>query len=525
MIRVVLMFIALGGVNNGVFCLGEDVILSFGNFSSSVKDHVQREVILPPSSSIKIIVTDMPSQISFVIIQAHSFLYKVILSFDPILAPENHVNGTNIGLFYHNNGPAVFYLKNTEKINVSALLAAVPYTKESPIPGGCNLESPIAIKPYLGLSLSSAMVTVDGSPAANLNEYDNCDINPFAYIMFYKYISERDFSVRSYFDAIQSMLTYSRVLNNSYVAPEPAEGPPLRRIFNKYSGTGTVYALIAFNKYGNGAVYTPTFSYGCDNLFDDTPCELLSSPLLKIQFALLISISAFICFAGHRYFLSELFFMGALAGGLISHILLLLQASFSGDLVLMSTGIGIVVGAIWVCIWWFISSPILSVTLPFLVNGFFMSATMFFYFMYYFSILQSDVNYWLGFLILMFMIVLLSTANPVKFNMLACSFVGAFGIILPLDYYVGSSLKYIIVNVVRRATVEGFNLASTKPPFQLADAVLGVMWLICVIGGYRTQSKLSVNRSPFPPACSILREQTPETTPILANARVPNYGA
>lgn len=52
--------------------------------------------------------------------------------------------------------------------------------------------------------------------------------------------------------------------------------------------------------------------------------------------------------------------------------------------------------------------------------------------------------------------------------MLACSFIGAYGILFPLDYYIGSNLKYILINVIRRATIEGFNMAIAQPPFQLA---------------------------------------------------------
>lgn len=59
--------------------------------------------------------------------------------------------------------------------------------------------------------------------------------------------------------------------------------------------------------------------------------------------------------------------------------------------------------------------------------------------------------------------------------------------------------------------------------FIFPDGVLIVIWLLFAIGGYRSQQKLSANRSPFPPVCCNMSEQTSETVPILSNARFPTY--
>lgn len=47
---------------------------------------------------------------------------------------------------------------------------------------------------------------------------------------------------------------------------------------------------------------------------------------------------------------------------------------------------------------------------------------------------------------------------------MTCSIVGSFMIILPFDYWTGSALKYIVINIIRRITVEGFNSAVVRPP-------------------------------------------------------------
>ena len=49
---------------------------------------------------------------------------------------------------------------------------------------------------------------------------------------------------------------------------------------------------------------------------------------------------------------------------------------------------------------------------------------------------------------------------------MTCSIIASFMVILPLDYWIGSTLKYIIINIIRRMTVKGFNLVTVRPPFE-----------------------------------------------------------
>lgn len=51
-------------------------------------------------------------------------------------------------------------------------------------------------------------------------------------------------------------------------------------------------------------------------------------------------------------------------------------------------------------------------------------------------------------------------------NILCCAILGAYATIYPMDYYLGSNLKYIIINTIRRATVPQFNKAVLSPPFE-----------------------------------------------------------
>jgi hypothetical protein len=59
-----------------------------------------------------------------------------------------------------------------------------------------------------------------------------------------------------------------------------------------------------------------------------------------------------------------------------------------------------------------------------------------------------------------------------KAIIISCAILGAYAVIIPIDHYIGSNLKYIIVNVIRRATVQDFRMAIIDPPFQTRGVFL-----------------------------------------------------
>ena len=81
----------------------------------------------------------------------------------------------------------------------------------------------------------------------------------------------------------------------------------------------------------------------------------------------------------------------------------------------------------------------------------------------------SNINYWLVMaaftLGVTFAILTLVTRQA---SVLTCVILGSYGFIIALDHFVGSgSLKYILVNVIRRATVQDFNWAVLDISFQV----------------------------------------------------------
>lgn len=51
-------------------------------------------------------------------------------------------------------------------------------------------------------------------------------------------------------------------------------------------------------------------------------------------------------------------------------------------------------------------------------------------------------------------------------EIIARAIFGSYFVIVAIDYYTGSNLKYIIITIIRRITIPGFNLAFVYPPFQ-----------------------------------------------------------
>lgn len=80
--------------------------------------------------------------------------------------------------------------------------------------------------------------------------------------------------------------------------------------------------------------------------------------------------------------------------------------------------------------------------------------------------LQWDLNFWTLFILVTLMTSLMLVSMTLLSNILCCAILGAYAIIYPMDFYLGSNLKYIMINIIRRATVPEFNKAVLSPPFE-----------------------------------------------------------
>lgn len=90
--------------------------------------------------------------------------------------------------------------------------------------------------------------------------------------------------------------------------------------------------------------------------------------------------------------------------------------------------------------------------------------------------LSNDFNYWIPYCCVILMVPALLVSLAEKANILATSILGGYAMIIPLDYYLGSNLRFILINSIRRATVPEFKWAIIDIPFQTKGEVFNTLY-------------------------------------------------
>lgn len=142
------------------------------------------------------------------------------------------------------------------------------------------MEFPVLVSPFFQTTYTSSLVQADFAPASPpfilfLPSTDRCNPEfPIKHTLYYRYNSEKDFTKKSYFNSIKSMLTVGHILKNGFVAVEKLTTSPMRRIFAAYPGTGIT--LVVVSSYLNHtSVYVPSFTYACNALNETNMCPVL----------------------------------------------------------------------------------------------------------------------------------------------------------------------------------------------------------------------------------------------------------
>lgn len=129
------------------------------------------------------------------------------------------------------------------------------------------------IAPFLELHYTSSLVTVSGQPPQPSAD-ESCEFHaPVDLLMFHRHLPERDFSKRTYFEALRAMMTVRGLQEHAVEVPPSVVGSALRRFYSAYSGTGSVYGAVAVSGFSASA-YVPTVTYACSNA--QGTCDVLS---------------------------------------------------------------------------------------------------------------------------------------------------------------------------------------------------------------------------------------------------------
>ncbi|XP_015432011.1 PREDICTED: transmembrane 7 superfamily member 3-like isoform X2 [Dufourea novaeangliae] len=439
-----------------------------------------KQITIAPSSNTTFNVTNVSSSASFIIVQVHTYQYNVTLSYDKDhlhKVSNRSVFGSNIGLYVKAGSSIVtqLYLRNDNLHLVDAIAVAIIYNDKAPVPGGCNMEFNTEIAPYARLQLQDTMVVFDTQPASipfNDTVKPFCDKNPVEHSMYQMFITEQDFSPESYFIAISSMLTVDDIVENGRKVSSTTLLSPMRKVFSAYTGTGSVYVAVA--TYGKlSTAYVPTFSYACSPVLYPESCDVLTDTFPK-----------FIC--------AGCFFLGLLSVCLGHYHLpidqslpIFFTSTILGYMITQNIGWALLIGLFGMILWhcFRVCFPILGLGLFNISLGFFFTNVVYFHAPDSFIILQSNWVFWSLFASMVVLISLIMMSLHIVACVVSCAIYSSYMMVLPLDYWVGSSLKYIIINVIRRATVDGYQDAIISPPTQGKDIALICLWVL--LAAYR----------------------------------------
>ena len=108
-------------------------------------------------------------------------------------------------------------------------------------------------------------------------------------------------------------------------------------------------------------------------------------------------------------------------------------------------------------------------------------------------------------------------------HIIACVLVGTTLVILPVDFYMKTSLRFMIVNVLRRSYTPEFKEAIIVPAFQSGELILLACWLALAAVALVCQLLVQRKKPPFPPSPfqqwrwrrEASRDENSETEPLL----------
>ncbi|XP_011166812.2 transmembrane 7 superfamily member 3 [Solenopsis invicta] len=491
--------------NTTAVSVSDGVRINVSLWNNHENDVIKQRISLAPFTRLTITVTEVPSDIWFIVLQIHTFQYNATLSYDKALldkVSDRSLFGSNIGLYVKTHdvtAPIQVFLEHNNVHNLDALLVIVTYGRNAPIPGGCNMEFDIEVSPYQKLHTENGMIIVDTQPASILAPNGSsvpCEKSSLQYKMYRLYLPRQDFTLDTYFNAIASMLTAQDIARNGDEIPAGSHTSNMRRIYSAFTGTGSVYAAVATYRNYSSA-YIPIFTYACNPLLYPESCQVLNDVYAEVFCALVLMIGCLSVIIGHKYVCIDYFISSCILEGILGYML--------GTYLHLSTTISIVIGMTFV-----VSStvfktffiPLWSVSLGFLcacIVYLYAPAQMFY-------MLENNWLFWPMFVTLIFLIIAFLATMSYVAELMARAIFGSYFIVVAVDYYAGSNLKYIIITIIRRVTIPGFELAFVYPPFQGADLTLVIIWAVLIIArfiiqmcAYLREIKLNTERTPLLP--------------------------
>ncbi|XP_066444510.1 transmembrane 7 superfamily member 3 [Eleutherodactylus coqui] len=484
------------------------------------------DVRLNLSSPTEFLLQNIPSNVSFILFQVHSQYVNVTLSVNKIPNINDSETGNDAGLITilrTNQTVCTWYLQTSYPDTLLASAITIPYTERNPIPGACNLEFSLDVDPnvYLQYNLYETIITF---APANLGHARNatppaCDVQTgqesrwrLQYDVFQYFLPENNLNESVLLAHLQKMSLVPQISANGVKLATLTSSDRTTMSFSSVPGQGVIYNVVVRDPLLNtSAAYVPVHTYACNFSAAADNCANLGKTSTKVFFTFCAVFGLFICFFGHRYLKIDFFSMGFIIFGFFMFVLLTNVTPLNHDARLMLTALtGVVGGLMLVGYWWRFGCIYFCILLVGLVLGFLVASIVFFTPIGDYATFRNDSLFWLTFTCIALMVPACLLPFPKILNILSCSAVGSYMVVLAIDCYLYTSLSYITLNVLKRALNRSFSTAYSSVPFQENDFIILTVWVILLVTGVTTQVCREGDRPAFPPTPYVIWKRNRE---------------
>ncbi|KAM7115490.1 transmembrane 7 superfamily member 3 isoform 1-T1 [Molossus nigricans] len=461
------------------------------------------------------ILRDISSNVTFLIFQIHSQYQNTTISFSKTVLPSTSGTGIDKGLVFilrPEQSMCFWYLETLDAEPVQNVAIPISYSERDPIPGGCNLEFDLDIDPNIYLEYDFFETTIKFAPAnlgyARGTDSPPCDIRTgqdsrwrLQYDVYQYFLPENDLTEEELLKHLQRMAEVPRVTASATKVVTLTANDKTTVSFSSLPGQGVIYNVIVWDPFLNtSAAYVPAHTYACSFDTVEGNCSSLGRISTKVFFTLFALLGLFICFFGHRFWKTELFFIGFIFMGFFFYILITRLTPVKYDVRLILTAIAGSVGGIFlVAAWWRFGILTICILCVGLVLGFLISSVTFFTPLGNLTIFNNDGVFWVTFSCIAVLIPGVFMGCLRILNILTCGFIGSYSVVLAVDSYMYTSLSYITLNVLKRALNTHFRSAFTNVPFQTNDFIILAVWGMLAVSGITLQIRRERGRRHFPP--------------------------
>ncbi|XP_042205664.1 transmembrane 7 superfamily member 3-like [Homarus americanus] len=316
---------------------------------------------------------------------------------------------------------------------------------------------------------------------------------------------EKDLSENKYWNMLIATSTLKGLRENAKCVVEAKNNNTAEQLshwFVSYSGVGAVITVVVSYNNSHGTLYSSTVSYGCDFIeAEEYRCTKLVTPMAKFFCASLLFIGGILLFLGHRWLNFTMFIAGFLFFWCV-FFLPFAQVNRNNIIGLeWGTLIGAVAGGIvWLIGWHKFQRPFHSSLLIIVMTVIFVGMVVTYFLRYAIAPKTTNLAAFVVFPVFFAIVIIAySIVDIKKVHIFSCALLGSYAFTVPFAFYFGSSLTYIVINVIGLMTVMDYSEAVGYPPFQVCDIILLCFWILLFISGMAYQLYREKSSPPFHP--------------------------